>query len=568
MAQFAGHWYSGRAARLCALEAALVLAALWVTGREAHEWRALAALIAAAACVPAALYLADLYDPQVMRNDRGRGAKALKALGFSALSAAIFGVLGGAGLPKGALLGTMGVASVGVLLARAALIARSDEDGHSRVLILGAGKRAMEVARLIRTEAYGEYEVAATLDPSIDLARPATNADQAVKQAAGASLLVGSPQGSLILPSGSSHEPPDGAIALAPAPMVVQASQLMVAPEQGQRLGGDASGAVNVDRTFDGAQASAGGSTSLGAGGGAEPSGQRSHGFSGLASVVQLPSASHSVVVPARSLAQAVTQLRADTVVIASDEQRGQVPVDELIHLRLSGVTVLPAHSFAERVLRRVPISLLRPSDLAVGHRLNSPLHSAGKRLLDLLLSAVLLLIASPVLAVLAALIKLDSEGPVFYGQERVGRQGKPYTIYKLRTMRKDAEKLSGPVWASQRDPRVTRLGAFLRKTRLDEIPQVVAVLRGDMSFVGPRPERPFFVEQLKGQIPFFGLREAVKPGITGWAQIRYPYGATVEDARNKLEYDLYYVQHQSLFLDLAIAFHTAKTVLFGRGAR
>ncbi|HXN56608.1 MAG TPA: exopolysaccharide biosynthesis polyprenyl glycosylphosphotransferase [Myxococcales bacterium] len=562
MAQFAGHWYSGRAARLCALEGALVVVALWVTGREAHEWRALAALIAAAACVPAALYLADLYDPQVMRNDRSRGAKALKALGFSALSAAIFGVLGGAGLPKGALLTTMGVASLGVLLARAALIARSDEDGHSRVLILGAGKRALEVARLIRTEAYGEYEVAATLDPSIDLARPATDADQAVQQAAGASLVVGPTQGSILLPAGASNEEPEGSIALSPVPVVVQASQLMVAPEPGDRLDEGGIGAVNVDRAVGGSGAA------TGAGAGAGTVAQRGHAFPALASVVQLPSQAHTVVVPARSLAQAVTQLRADTVVIASDEQRGQVPVDELIHLRLSGVTVLPAHSFAERVLRRVPISLLRPSDLAVGHRLNSPLHSAGKRLLDLLLSAAMLLVALPVLAVLAVLIKLDSAGPVFYRQERVGRQGKPYTIYKLRTMREDAEQLSGPVWASQRDPRVTRLGAFLRKTRLDELPQVIAVLRGDMSFVGPRPERPFFVEQLKAQIPFFGLREAVKPGITGWAQIRYPYGATVEDARNKLEYDLYYVQHQSLFLDLAIAFHTAKTVLFGRGAR
>ena len=142
------------------------------------------------------------------------------------------------------------------------------------------------------------------------------------------------------------------------------------------------------------------------------------------------------------------------------------------------------------------------------------------------------------------------------------------YRLHKLRTMRKDAEKHSGPVWAASRDPRVTRVGAFLRKTRLDEIPQVFAVFRGDMSFVGPRPERPFFVHQLKTQIPFYGLREAVKPGITGWAQIRYSYGSSVEDARAKLEYDLYYVQHQSLFLDLAICFHTVKTVLFGRGAR
>ncbi len=192
----------------------------------------------------------------------------------------------------------------------------------------------------------------------------------------------------------------------------------------------------------------------------------------------------------------------------------------------------------------------------------------AAKRVFDLFMSALLLVCAGPLLAVLAVLIKLDSEGPVFYVQERTGRGGKPYRVYKLRTMHEEAEKLSGPVWASQRDPRVTRMGAFLRKTRLDEIPQVFAVFRGDMSFVGPRPERPFFVEQLKQQIPFFGLREAVKPGITGWAQIRYPYGSSIEDAKNKLEYDLYYVEHRSLFLDLAICFHTAKIVLFGRGAR
>jgi lipopolysaccharide/colanic/teichoic acid biosynthesis glycosyltransferase len=558
MAQFAGHWYSGRAARLCLLEGALVAATLWATGREAHEWRAMASLVAAAACVPAALYLADLYDPQVMRNDRARGSRALKALGFSALAAAIFGILGGTGLPRGSLLGTVGVASLGVLLARAALIARTDEDGHSRVLILGKGRRAAEVARLIRTEAYGEYEVAGTLDPSIDLKRPANGADEALRAAAASgSTLVGPAQGPLLVPPPGDE--PEAGISLPPAPMVVQAAQLMVAPQTDPL--GNAGAAANVDRTQDGAPH--GGSRSMGgSAGGASFE-------SVMASVVQLPSpAAQAMAVPARSLAEAVLHLRVDTVVIASDDQRGQVPVDELIQLRLSGVTVLPAHSFAERVLRRVPLSLLRPSDLAVGQRLNSPLQVAGKRVFDLAISAVLLLLASPLLLALAVLIKLDSKGPVFYSQERTGRGGKPYRVRKLRTMLRDAERHSGPVWASQQDPRVTRVGAFLRRTRLDEIPQVFAVLRGDMSFVGPRPERPFFVSQLKAQIPFFGLREAVKPGITGWAQIRYPYGATVEDARNKLEYDLYYVQHQSIFLDLAIVFHTAKTVLFGRGAR
>src|SRR5436305_3114785 len=172
MPQFSGHWYSGRAARLVFVEAALVGSALWISGHQARGWRELAALVAAAACVPAALYLADLYDPQVMRNDRTRGANVLKALGFAALAAAIFGLLGGGALPRGALIDTFGVATLGVLLARAALVARLDERGHNRVLVIGAGQRAAEIERIIRTEAYGEYEVAGKLDPTMDLSEP------------------------------------------------------------------------------------------------------------------------------------------------------------------------------------------------------------------------------------------------------------------------------------------------------------------------------------------------------------------------------------------------------------
>ena len=285
--------------------------------------------------------------------------------------------------------------------------------------------------------------------------------------------------------------------------------------------------------------------------------------------MVPLPTHPSPVIaVTARTLSDVVRDLKVDTVVIASEERRSRLPIEEFIRLRLCGVTVLPAQRFAERVLRRVPIALVRPSDLAIGDGLDSPVTSAIKRVFDLVMSAILVVCTAPLLALLAAVIKLDSEGPVFYGQERVGRGGKIFRLHKFRTMRIDAETVSGPVWAAQKDPRVTRIGAFLRKTRLDEIPQVFAVFRGDMSFVGPRPERPFFVQQLKSQIPFYGMREAQKPGITGWAQIRYPYGSSVEDSRAKLEYDLYYVQHQSLFLDLAICFHTVKTVLFGRGAR
>ncbi|HYR20908.1 MAG TPA: exopolysaccharide biosynthesis polyprenyl glycosylphosphotransferase [Myxococcales bacterium] len=538
MRQFAGHWYSGRAARLCAVEGALVGLSLWVTGRHAAgNLRGLAALIGAAACVPAALYLADLYDPQVMRNDRARGSGTLKALGFAALFAAIIGVLGGGGLPKGALIGTFGVASLGVLLARAALVTRTDEDAHSRVLILGAGARAAEIARLIRTQAFGEYQVAGTLDPKLDLGAASNDGDEVLRAVAGVE-----PAPPLPLVTVAA-EPQPAEVALAPVPAVVPGTQLIVAAP---------SASVEASVAALPAQPRAGG-VEVGP----------------LAPVVQLPSApAQTLQIAAGSLPEAVKQLRADTVVIATDDAQEPLPVDELIRVRLHGVTVLPAQRFAERVLRRVPLSLLRPTDLAVGNALTSPMSQAGKRIFDLLMSSLLLICAAPLLAVLAVLIKLDSEGPVFYLQERTGRGGKPYGVHKLRTMHNDAETLSGPVWASQRDPRVTRLGAFLRKTRLDEVPQVFAVFRGNMSFVGPRPERPFFVNQLKQQIPFFGLREAVKPGITGWAQIRYPYGSTIEDAKNKLEYDLYYVEHRSLFLDLAICFHTAKIVLFGRGAR
>ena len=181
--------------------------------------------------------------------------------------------------------------------------------------------------------------------------------------------------------------------------------------------------------------------------------------------------------------------------------------------------------------------------------------------------ASTLLLCAAPFLLIVMAAIKLDSKGPIFYRQERTGLNGKSYFLWKFRSMRTDAEK-NGAVWARSNDDRVTRVGRFIRKTRIDEIPQVLNILTGDMSFVGPRPERPVFIEQLKQQIPFYALREAVKPGLTGWAQIRYPYGASVEDARNKLEFDLYYVKNGSLFLDMSIIFHTVRHVLLARGAR
>lgn len=261
-------------------------------------------------------------------------------------------------------------------------------------------------------------------------------------------------------------------------------------------------------------------------------------------------------------------RLKAEYVVQAVDDMRGLNCVDALLRCRFDGRRVFDAAGFCERVLRRLPVQHLRASDFVFADELTvSPLRRATKRAFDLAVSLLLLVLALPLLVVVAIAIKLDSKGPIFYRQERTGLGGKTYWLWKFRSMRTDAEK-DGAVWARANDDRVTRVGRFIRKTRIDEIPQVLNVLMGDMSFVGPRPERPVFIEQLKRQIPFYGLREAVKPGITGWAQIRYPYGASVEDARNKLEFDLYYVKNGSLFLDIAIIFHTVRHVLLGRGAR
>ncbi|QSQ26999.1 sugar transferase [Pyxidicoccus parkwayensis] len=267
-------------------------------------------------------------------------------------------------------------------------------------------------------------------------------------------------------------------------------------------------------------------------------------------------------------LEKLASRLGASYVVQAADDMRGANWVESLLSCRLQGRRVYDAAGFCERVLRRIPVQFLRASDFAFADELTvSPLRRALKRGFDILVASLLLLAAAPFLLIVAVAIKLDSKGPIFYRQERTGLGGSTFHLWKFRSMGTDAEK-NGAVWARANDDRVTRVGRFIRRTRIDEIPQVFNVLMGEMSFVGPRPERPVFVEQLKQQIPFYGLREAVKPGLTGWAQIRYPYGASVEDARNKLEFDLYYVKNGSLFLDVGIIFHTVRHVLLGRGAR
>ncbi len=258
-----------------------------------------------------------------------------------------------------------------------------------------------------------------------------------------------------------------------------------------------------------------------------------------------------------------------DRIVLALTDRRGKLPVSALLECSMEGVQIESGPNFYEQIAGKILIAGLRPSDLIFsdGFR-KSDAARLLKRTTGIIFSSLCLLVSAP-LSILAVLfIKIDSPGPVFFKQERMGQNGKVFNLYKLRSMKEDAEVEGIPVWASDGDPRITRLGRVLRKLRIDEIPQMINVLRGDMSFVGPRPERPYFVERLKKEIPFYDLRHSVKPGITGLAQIKYPYGATVKDAIEKLQYDLYYVKHMSSALDFAILFDTVKVILFGKGAR
>jgi sugar transferase (PEP-CTERM system associated) len=256
-------------------------------------------------------------------------------------------------------------------------------------------------------------------------------------------------------------------------------------------------------------------------------------------------------------------------VIVAMPDRRGTIPVHELLSLRLAGVKVEEAASWLERISGKIEVEQLYPSWLvfADGFRF-SGFFLILRRLLSLLASFLLLLLVAPIIPFLVLAIKLDSRGPVLYRQKRVGRGGTIFFCYKFRTMRADAEADTGATWATDDDPRITRIGRILRITRLDEIPQLWCVLKGDMAFVGPRPERPEFVEWLSNELPYYPVRHAVRPGITGWAQVRYKYGNTLEDAREKLQFDLFYIKNASVGLDLLIIFQTMKIVFLGRGAR
>jgi len=268
-------------------------------------------------------------------------------------------------------------------------------------------------------------------------------------------------------------------------------------------------------------------------------------------------------------LGRFVENLGVSEVVLALQERRNALPLKDLLRIKTKGVHVNDFSSFIERETGRVDLDTINPSWLIFSDGFSSSrmLSSASKRIFDIAASLTVLALTFPIIILFALLVKLDSKGPAFFRQTRVGLYGEPFTVVKLRSMRTDAEK-DGAKWAEENDPRITRLGRFIRKVRIDELPQTWSVLKGEMSFVGPRPEVPSFVESLEEEIPFYGERHMVKPGITGWAQINYPYGASVEDSRCKLEYDLYYAKNYTPFLDFVILLQTLRVILWPEGAR
>jgi sugar transferase (PEP-CTERM system associated) len=269
------------------------------------------------------------------------------------------------------------------------------------------------------------------------------------------------------------------------------------------------------------------------------------------------------------NLTRYVENLGVSEVVLALEERRNALPLADLLRIKTTGVHVNDFSSFLERETGRVDLDTLNPSWLIFSDGFSSSraISSAAKRLFDVLVSLLLLVLTAPLIALFALLVKLDSKGPAFFRQTRVGLFGQSFDLIKLRSMRTDAE-INGAQFAQENDPRVTRIGRFIRKVRIDELPQSWSVLKGEMSFVGPRPERPEFVSELEQHLPFYAERHMVKPGITGWAQINYPYGANLDDSRHKLEFDLYYAKNYTPFLDLLILLQTLRVVLWHEGAR
>jgi sugar transferase (PEP-CTERM system associated) len=277
----------------------------------------------------------------------------------------------------------------------------------------------------------------------------------------------------------------------------------------------------------------------------------------------------HDVLGTAADIDRIVTSRHVDRIVVGLSDRRGHLPIEQLLRAKMTGVRVEDATTTYERLTGKILLDGLKPSWLIFSDGFRaSRITRFVKRMLDLSFSIILAIVTLPLMALTAIAIRLDSAGPLLYSQERVGENGAVFKIFKFRSMRADAELAGKPVWARDNDDRITRVGRLIRKARLDELPQLWNIMRGDMSFVGPRPERPFFVEQLAQDIPFYLQRHSVKPGLTGWAQVKYQYGSTVEDAMEKLRYDLYYIKHMSIIFDLTIVLDTVKVILFGKGAK
>ncbi len=276
------------------------------------------------------------------------------------------------------------------------------------------------------------------------------------------------------------------------------------------------------------------------------------------------------VITGKHSLVSLVEQYKAEEIIIAPQERRGgYFPIQELLECKMHGIKVMDIATYFEREYGHIRMDSLYPSWLVFGGGFDqSLLRSTIKRIFDLISSLTLLIVTLPIMLITALLILLEDGFPIFYRQERVGKNGETFMVLKFRSMRKNAEKNKNPQWAVTDDPRITKTGNIIRKLRIDELPQIVNVLKNEMSFVGPRPERPYFVDMLSAQVPYYNVRHSVKPGITGWAQVRYPYGSSVEDAIEKLQYDLYYVKNHSLFVDIVILILTVEVVLLGKGSR
>lgn len=278
---------------------------------------------------------------------------------------------------------------------------------------------------------------------------------------------------------------------------------------------------------------------------------------------------SHKVIGTVKTLVEDAKKLGIDTIVIALSEQRGNMAIDKLLTCKMHGINIVDLPSFYELLTGKLPVEEINPSWLVYsqGFRVTRTIRFM-KRLSDLVLAMAGIMVCLPFVPFIALMIKITSSGPVFYSQVRVGENEKQFTIFKFRTMLHDAESETGAAWAQTDDPRITWIGRILRKTRIDELPQLINVLKGDMSFIGPRPERPEFVEKIKEVTSYYGERHCVKPGITGWAQVKYPYGSSFGDSVEKLRYDLYYINNMSFFLDLLIIFETIKVVAFRRYGR